>query len=105
MTGMKFRDVLGEVIREQRIANGLQLRDVSERGHISYSYLSEVERGIKDCSSDSLQGIANGMGVEVYNLIIEAGYRMAEAKVEVPDTPESLFERGAIWGAQYSDLK
>jgi transcriptional regulator with XRE-family HTH domain len=105
MTGMKFRDALGEVIREQRIANGLQLRDVSERGHISYSYLSEVERGIKDCSSDSLQGIANGMGVEVYSLIIEAGYRMAEPEVAVPDTPESLFVRNSSWATQYADLK
>jgi transcriptional regulator with XRE-family HTH domain len=104
MTGVKFRDVLGEVIREQRIANGLQLRDVSKRGHISYSFLSEVERGVKDCSSDSLQGIANGMGVEVHDLIIEAGYRMAEAKVKVPDTPESLFVRGAGWASQYADL-
>ena len=49
---MKFREALGEVVREQRLANGLHLRDVSDKGHLSYSFLSEVERGLKECSSD-----------------------------------------------------
>jgi transcriptional regulator with XRE-family HTH domain len=105
MVGLKFREYLGEVVREQRIANGLQLRDVAERGHVSYSFLSEFERGLKDCSSDYLQAIANGMGVELYSLIIEAGYRMAGEQLAVPDTAESLFERGSDWANQYSDLK
>jgi transcriptional regulator with XRE-family HTH domain len=100
-----FRDAIGEVIREQRLANGLQLRDVSERGHLSYSFLSEVERGVKEPSSLILENIANGLGVESYSLIIEAGYRMAEAKTEIPDTLETLFERTESWANQYSDLK
>lgn len=102
---MLFREVIGEVIREQRLANGLQLREVSERGHLSYSFLSEVERGVKEPSSLILENIANGLGVESYSLIIEAGYRMAEAKTEIPDSLESLFDRTEIWTNQYSDLK
>lgn len=105
MTGMKFKQAIGEVIREQRQANGLQLRDLSQRGFVSYSYLSEVERGLKDCSSDSLQSIANGLGVELYDLIIEAGYRMAGDTIKVPDTPENLFVRNGDWLRQYADLK
>jgi len=105
MTGKVFRQALGEVIRERRILNGLQLRDVSRRGHLSYSFLSEVERGIKEPSSGVLQNIANGLGIEAYWLIIEAGYRMADSTIEVPSTPESLFERSETWEAQYSDLK
>jgi transcriptional regulator with XRE-family HTH domain len=104
MTGMKFKHAIGEVIREQRQANGLQLREVAERGHLSYSFLSEVERGVKDCASNFLQAIADGMGVELHTLIIEAGYRMAEASVQVPDTPETLFVRDSDWARQYSDL-
>ena len=102
---MRFREALGEVVREQRLANGLQLRDVSEKGHLSYSFLSEVERGLKECSSDYLNAIANGLGVNTYDLIIEAGYRMAEESVKVPDTPEFLFERNSLWQTQYADLK
>jgi transcriptional regulator with XRE-family HTH domain len=104
MTAMNFREAIGEVIREQRLANGLQLRDVSERGHLSYSHLSEVERGIKEASSMVLQNIANGLGVQTYDLIIEAGYRMAESCVAVPDSPESLFVRNHDWQGQYADL-
>ena len=102
---MLFREAIGEVIREQRLANGLQLRDVSERGHLSYSFLSEVERGLKEPSSVVIENIANGLLVDSYSLIIEAGYRMAESKTEIPDTPESLFERTETWDRQYSDLK
>jgi transcriptional regulator with XRE-family HTH domain len=103
---MKFREALGEVVREQRHANGLQLRDVSDKGHLSYSFLSEVERGLKECSSDYLTAIAKGLGVETYDLIIEAGYRMAsDGRELIPDTPESLFIRTPEWQAQYADLK
>ena len=91
MTGMRFREAVGEVIREQRLANGLQLRDVSDRGHLSYSFLSEVERGLKECSSDYLEAIANGLGVRAYDLIIEAGYRMSGDDLAIPDTPEQIF--------------
>lgn len=103
---MKFREALGEVVREQRHANGLQLRDVSDKGHLSYSFLSEVERGLKECSSDYLTAIANGLGVNAYDLIIEAGYRMAgDGRELIPDTPESLFIRTSEWQSQYADLK
>lgn len=87
LTGMKFRHALGEVIREQRLAKGLSLRAVSSNGFVSLGHLSEVERGENEASSDCLEAIANGLGVNTYDLIIEAGYRMAG----IPDTPESLF--------------
>lgn len=99
---MRFREALGEVIREQRLAKDLSLRDVSRRGFVSYSFLNEVERGEKECSSDYIEAIANGLDVSTHSLIIEAGYRMSEW--EVPDTPESLFVRSADWIGQYSDL-
>lgn len=89
MTGVDFRQALGECMKEQRLANGLTLRQVASRGHIALGYLSEVERGHKDPSSETIRAIANGLGVNAYELIIEAGYRMAEA--DVPDSPESLF--------------
>ncbi len=89
MTGMKFRQALGEVIREQRLAKEMTLRDVSRNGYVSLGHLSDVERGAKEASSDLIGSIANGLGVETYELIIKAGYRMAD--LDVPDTPESLF--------------
>jgi transcriptional regulator with XRE-family HTH domain len=105
MTGKLFHQTLGEVIREQRLAKKLTLRKVAHNGLISMGHLSDVENGRKEGSSTFLDGVSRGLGVELSWLIIETGYRMAEVKVEVPDTPESLFERGGAWSNQYSDLK
>ena len=105
VSGMNFREVFGELIREQRIANGLQLRDLAEKSFLSYSYLSELERGLKECSSSTMECLANGLGVELYDLIVETGYRMAGDSVTIPNTPESLFARNDKWQRQYADLK
>lgn len=102
---MNFRSVFGELVREQRQANGIQLRELAEKCFLSYSYLSEVERGLKECASTTMEQIANGLGVELYDLIIETGYRMAGDSVVVPDSPESLFVRSDKWRDQYADLK
>jgi transcriptional regulator with XRE-family HTH domain len=103
MTGVKFSEALGEVIREQRLAKGLSLRQVSLNGYVSMGHLSDVENGRKEGSSSFINGVANGLGVEASDLIIQAGFRMAG--VEVPDSPESLFERGSVWANQYADLR
>jgi transcriptional regulator with XRE-family HTH domain len=103
MTGMKFSEALGEVIRERRLALGLSLREVSSTGYVSMGHLSDVENARKEGSSAFINGVANGLGVEASELVIQAGFRMAG--LEVPDTPESLFERGSVWANQYADLK
>lgn len=100
---MKFSEALGEVIREQRLAKELTLRDVSRNGYVSMGHLSDVENGRKEGSSSFIDGVANGLGVDASELIIQAGFRMA--RVEVPDTPESLFVRDSKWANQYADLK
>ena len=102
MTGMTFHSILGEVIREQRQAKGLSMREVAGKGFVSIGHLSDVERGYKEASSAFLEAVANGLGVALYELIIETGYRLSE--LEVPDTPESLFVRDANWIGQYADL-
>lgn len=105
MTGMNFRQAFGEVVREQRLAQNLTLRQASQRGFVSYSFWSEVERGVKDCGSSFMTAIADGLGVELYDLIIETGYRLAGEGVKIPDSPESLFVRDSRWASQYADLK
>lgn len=96
---MLFREALGEVIRERRLANGVQLRELAESAFMSYSFLSEVERGIKEASSGVLDGIANGLRMETYELILEAGYRMATGEVATNFDPRQL-----EWQNQYQDL-
>ncbi len=101
-----FQTAFGEVVREQRLAKGQSLRTLSSNGYLALGYLSEVERGQKCPSSAIIEAIADGLGVEAYELVIQAGMRMAQ----VPDTPESLYQeqeqvRNLAWQSQYADLR
>jgi transcriptional regulator with XRE-family HTH domain len=91
---MLYKDALGEVIRQTRKNRNLTMRDISDAGYISLGYLSEVERGRKEIASAFLDIVAQALGVNAYDLVIEAGYRMAESTI--PDTVEKIDE--------YSDL-
>lgn len=73
---LTYRHALGAVIHETRIEKNLTLRQVSSKGVISIGYLSEVERGQKEPSSELMNCIAYGLGVHVHELIIAAGYRL-----------------------------
>lgn len=99
---MLFQEALGEVIREERLAQGKTLRDLSRLGFVALGYLSEVERGQKSASSEIIEMLAHGLGKHSYELVIEAGYRMSAETI--PHTPETFFERTHDWVSQYSDL-
>lgn len=79
---MRFRVALGDVIRDTRQAKGLRLRDVSVRGSIALGYLSEIERGHKEVSSEILEQVALALDTTVSDLVIEAGWRMAVPSLE-----------------------
>jgi transcriptional regulator with XRE-family HTH domain len=100
---MLFREALGEVLREERTAQGLPMRAIVEKGYIALGYLSEIERGQKDASSETLEAVAVGLGVPARELVFRTAVRMAG--LDVPDTPESLFTpRSEGWTKQYADL-
>jgi transcriptional regulator with XRE-family HTH domain len=84
INGQELRAVLGRGIRFYRKQRRLSQADLAERANISITFLSKIERGIKFPTSDSLSGIANGLGVEVYEL-----FRRDDSPVE----QNCLFER------------
>lgn len=97
---MKFRHALGEVIREERLAQGKPLRAITDAGFVSIGHLSDIERGRKEPSSEIVERIADGLGKEPYELIIEAGMKMYRDRV-----PDVLYlPEKAGWYDQYSDL-
>lgn len=87
---MKFYEALGAVIREERYARKMTLRDVARKGYVSMGHLSDVENSRKEGSETFIEAVANALGMPAYELIIEAGYRMAESKV--PDTLEEILK-------------
>ncbi len=101
---MDFQTAFGEVVKDRRLAKGQTLRTLSTNGYLALGYLSEVERGHKCPSSVIIEAIADGLGIPSSELIIEAGFRMAN-QIQIPDTPESLFARNDNWDKQYADLR
>jgi transcriptional regulator with XRE-family HTH domain len=78
---MKFRVAIGEVLKELRLDRGWTLRNLSLKSDVSLGYLSEVERGQKELSSEVLASIANAIQVPLHQIIIEAGHRIQMSEV------------------------
>lgn len=87
-----FRQELGDVLRDARQAQGRTLRQVSSDARVSLGYLSEIERGQKEASSELLASVTEALGLPLSFVLREVSDRIAVAEgVMVPDTiPESL---------------
>ena len=68
ITGEELRVILGKGIRFYRQQRQLSQAALAEKADISITFLSNIERGIKYPTSDTLSAIANGLGVEVFEL-------------------------------------
>lgn len=64
-----LRKVLGEQLRQRRQDQGRTLRDVSTTARVSLGYLSEVERGQKEASSELLAAICNALDVPLSTVL------------------------------------
>lgn len=71
-----YRHALGEVIRERRTELKLTLRKVHKRSAVALGYISEIERGHKEASSEILNALAVALNTDVAELVISAGVRM-----------------------------
>jgi transcriptional regulator with XRE-family HTH domain len=71
-----LREVLGDVLREARINQGRTLRQVSDAARVSLGYLSEVERGRKEASSELLSAICDALDVPLSQLLTEASEQL-----------------------------
>lgn len=75
----KVRDAIGEVLREERTEQGRTLADVAEKAAVSLPYLSEIERGRKEVSSDLLESVCDALVIEV-PLVLERAARRLRAR-------------------------
>jgi transcriptional regulator with XRE-family HTH domain len=81
-----FRTQLGEVLRERRAELGLTLREVSQEAQVSLGYISEIERGQKEASSELLGSLCEALDISlatVLHLVADA-IAVREAPVVVP---------------------
>jgi transcriptional regulator with XRE-family HTH domain len=66
---MLLRDALGETLRDARTRQNRTLRDVSTAANVSLGYLSEVERGRKEASSELLASICDALELELSDVL------------------------------------
>jgi transcriptional regulator with XRE-family HTH domain len=66
-------EALGALLRAQRVAAELSLRELSERTNVSNAYLSQVERGLHEPSLTVLRAITSALGVSLGSLLDRAG--------------------------------
>jgi transcriptional regulator with XRE-family HTH domain len=88
------RELIGESLREERVAQGKTLREISQTARVSLGYLSEVERGQKEASSELLASICGALDQPLsvlLNLVSEkmamhelAGLRLPERVTQLP---------------------
>ncbi|MEO3766221.1 helix-turn-helix transcriptional regulator [Streptomyces sp. B8F3] len=65
-----WRQVVGGVLRRERLAQERTLKDVADAARISMPYLSEVERGLKEASSEVLAAAAQALGLRLADLLV-----------------------------------
>lgn len=76
-----LRRLLGDVLRRQRQRQGRTLREVSSSARVSLGYLSEVERGQKEASSELLSSICDALELRMSELLREVSDELALAEL------------------------
>lgn len=87
-----WREALGRALRLRRTDLGLTLAQVSRWSGISTQYLSEVERGLKDPSSEVIEAIAVVLELALPRVLVLAAVEMQQGSVQ-------LAGLGALTGA------
>ncbi|GAA1464774.1 helix-turn-helix domain-containing protein [Nocardiopsis exhalans] len=78
-----MRDLIGDLLRRTRTEQGRTLREVAEDAQVSLPYLSEVERGLKEASSEVLAAIYRSLGLSIVDVLGELYQRTHLARFEV----------------------
>lgn len=72
-----LRKVIGDALRARRLAQHRTLRDVSTAANVSLGYLSEIERGHKEASSELLASICEALGARVSEMLSDVSATFA----------------------------
>jgi len=77
-----LRSHIGSALRTARIAQGRTLRDVAKSARVSLGYLSEVERGQKEASSELLNSICNALDISIGQVLLSV-----TAQIRIQEVP------------------
>jgi transcriptional regulator with XRE-family HTH domain len=91
-----FRRLLGDVLRAQRMQRGMTLREVSAEARVSLGYISEIERGQKEASSELLASLCTALEVPLSDVLREVSDAVAVEEAALVATPISVGARGRV---------
>jgi transcriptional regulator with XRE-family HTH domain len=75
-----LRESVGQALRRARTDQSRTLRDVARDARVSLGYLSEVERGQKEASSELLNSICEALGLSLGSLMRDVSLEIAAAE-------------------------
>lgn len=82
-----LRRELGDLLRDTRREQGRTLRDVSAAASVSLGYLSEIERGTKEASSEMLAAICLALGLPLSSVLADLTERVAHTEAMTQPVP------------------
>jgi transcriptional regulator with XRE-family HTH domain len=68
---MDILKILGENVRKYRKEAGLSQEQLAERADLHWTYISGIERGIRNPAAKNIQRIAEGLNVKAFELLLE----------------------------------
>jgi transcriptional regulator with XRE-family HTH domain len=89
------RQEIGDVLRDFRLQKAMTLRQVASRASVALGYLSEVERGQKEASSEILASVADALDTPISVIMREVGDRLAVIE-GVTFEPVASFAHGSF---------
>jgi transcriptional regulator with XRE-family HTH domain len=81
MTMALLREAVGRSLRAARTEQSRTLRDVAREARVSLGYLSEVERGQKEASSELLNSICEALGLQLSALMSDVTSQIASSEI------------------------
>ena len=91
-----FRRLLGDVLRAQRMERGMTLREVSAEARVSLGYISEIERGQKEASSELLASLCSALDVRLSDVLRQVSHAVAVEEAAVAPTPIPVRPSGDV---------
>jgi len=79
-TELLWRELVGDQLREIRQSRGETLRDVAKSARVSPQYLSEIERGLKEPSSEILAAVGESLETTLLDLTVGVAERLLESR-------------------------
>lgn len=66
---MELPTIFGRNVRHARLARGMTIEALAQDSGLSYSYLGEIERGLRNPTLAVIEGLADSLAIEAYSLL------------------------------------